>query len=161
MRHTHQDEGKREKGKVMKRPGAMALSSVCFLLFAFYLFPFFFAHALALTNQREWSGAAAQEKEEIDIRGQITNIRRADQDVDNRLLGAILIEGVKEADTRFDKASVRVTKETRIFDERETERKQVSFDTLKTGQKVSAQFVGPVMESYPVQANAGEIIILK
>ena len=143
-------KGKRKKVKVRNKMRVRALASVCFLIFAFYLFPFSFAHALA-----------AQEKEEIDIRGQITNIRRADQDVDDKLLGAILIEGVKEADTRFDKASVRVTKETRIFDGRETERKQVSFDTLKTGQKVSAQFVGPVMESYPVQATAGEIIILK
>jgi beta-N-acetylhexosaminidase len=132
----------KETGRNKMRVKASA--SVCFFIFAFYLFPFTFA----------------QEKEEIDIRGKITNIRRADRGVDDTLLGAILIEGVKEADTGFDKASVRVTNETRIFDERETERKQVSFDALKTGQKVSARFVGPVMESYPVQATAGEIIIL-
>jgi hypothetical protein len=132
-----------------KQTEANALTLILFLPFAFCLFTFAFAHALA-----------AQEEEEIDIRGKITNIRRADRDVDDNLLGAILIEGVKEADTGFDKASVRVTKETRIFDERETGRKQVSFDSLKAGQKVSARFVGPVMESYPVQATAGEIIIL-
>jgi len=96
----------------------------------------------------------------VDIRGEITNIHRADQVVDHELLGNVLIEGVKEANTQFDKASVRVTNETRIFDERGTERKQISFDDLKTGQKVSARFVGPVMESYPVQVTAGEIIIL-
>ena len=152
------EKSKRQKVKVMKSTKAMVLGSVCFLLFAVYLFPSTFANALAFAYQHELTGASAQEK--VDIRGEITNIHRADRDVNHKLLGNILIEGVKEADTQVDKASVRVTHETQIFDERGTERKQVSFDDLKTGQKVSARFVGPVMESYPVQATASEITIL-
>lgn len=145
----------------MKRPKAISFGAVCFLLFAFYLFPFNLARALAFAYQRELPGASAREKKKVDIRGKITNIHRADQDANHQLLGNVLIEGAKEADTQVDKASVRVTHETRIFDGRGKERKQVSFDDLKAGQKVSARFVGPVMESYPVQATAGEIIILK
>jgi endonuclease/exonuclease/phosphatase family metal-dependent hydrolase len=107
--------------------------------------------------------AGTQREDEADIRGRITNIHRArsDNGGSDKLLGNVLIEGVKEADTNFDKASVRVTNETRIFDQRGKERKQVSFDDLKTGQKVAARFNGPVMESYPVQATAVEIVILK
>jgi endonuclease/exonuclease/phosphatase family metal-dependent hydrolase len=102
----------------------------------------------------------AQSSERIDIRGQITNIRRASADGD-KLLGTILIEGKKEADTNVDKANVRVTNETQIFDARGKERRPVSFTNLKIGQKVAARFIGPVMESYPVQATASEIVILK
>ncbi|MGB7921608.1 MAG: endonuclease/exonuclease/phosphatase family protein [Pyrinomonadaceae bacterium] len=110
--------------------------------------------------------AAAQAEDEADIRGSITNVRRAHDDDDKgdsrsaKLLGTVMIEGVKEADTNFDKASVRVTNETRIFDRRGKERKQASFDDLKPGRKVAARFTGPVMESYPVQATASEIVIL-
>ena len=146
---------KRQKMKVMRRSKTMATGAACFLFFAVYVLPF------TLAYQHELSGASAREKGKVDIRGKITNIHRAGQDVDDKLLGSILIEGAKEADTEFDKASVRVTNETRIFDERGRERRQVSFYSLKTGQKVSARFVGPIMESYPVQATASEIIILK
>ena len=108
------------------------------------------------------NAATRQGEDEVDIRGKITNIHRANTDGGNdKLLGSVMIEGVKEADTEFDKASVRITNETRIFDQRGKERKQASFDALKTGQKVEARFTGPVMESYPVQATAGEIVILK
>lgn len=102
-----------------------------------------------------------QRQDEADIRGNITNIHRGGDAAGNdKLLGTIMIEGVKEADTNFDKASVRVTNETRIFDRRGKERKSASFETLKTGQKVAARFIGPVAESYPVQATASEITIL-
>lgn len=138
----------------MNKPKTMALGAICFLLAALYFFPFNFAH------QRGFLITSAREKGKVDIRGKITNIHRADRDADHQILGNVLIEGVKEADTQVDKASVRVTNETRIFYKRGKERKQVSFDALKTGQKVSARFVGPVMESYPVQATAREIMIL-
>lgn len=146
--------------KVGVKPKAMVSGAFCLLIFAFLLLPFSLSHALVLVSQRASSGASQREEEKVDIRGQITNIHRADQDVDHQMLGSVLIEGVKEADTQFDKASVRVTNETQIFDGRGSERKQVLFDDLKTGQKVSARFVGPIMESYPVQATASEIMIL-
>lgn len=130
--------------------------SIGLLLFAFYLLPFAFAHARQVNLD-----SGAQGEDQADIRGNITNIHRARIDGgDDQLFGTIMIEGVKEADTNFDQASVRVTNETRIFDERGKERKQASFDTLKTGQRIAARFVGPVAESYPVQATASEIIIL-
>lgn len=102
-------------------------------------------------------------KEKMDIRGKITHVRRAEPGgaVDDRLIGSILIEGVKEPDTKFDRASVRVTDETKIFVQRDKGRRQASFDDLRAGERVEARFTGPVMESYPVQANASEIVILK
>jgi endonuclease/exonuclease/phosphatase family metal-dependent hydrolase len=94
-----------------------------------------------------------------DIRGKITSLNRANAERE-RVVGTLLIEGVKESDTNVDRASVSVTKETRIVDRRGKERGTATFDDLKTGQKVEVRFLGPVMQSYPVQATASEIVIL-
>ena len=94
----------------------------------------------------------------VHIRGNITMISR-DQAGD--VLGRVRIEGVLEEGTQFDKAIVSVRKETRILEQQQGRLRSVSFDDLKVGQKVEARFQGPVAESYPVQARAAEIVILK
>jgi Protein of unknown function (DUF3221) len=172
------------KAKVMNKSKASlnVSGSIALLFFAFYLWPFSFTHArvsqtletgraskirfaTAMPYEALWVklnlNSGTHRQDDADIRGNITNIHRAgDATGNDKLLGTIMIEGVKEANTNFDKASARVTNETRIFDRRGKERKPASFDTLKTGQKVAARFVGPVAESYPVQATASEIMIL-
>jgi hypothetical protein len=60
----------------------------------------------------------------------------------------------------IDRASVAVTAATRIVDARSGERRVVTVDALAVGQRVEARFAGPVAESYPVQAVAGEVVIL-
>ncbi|MBX3077530.1 DUF3221 domain-containing protein [Candidatus Obscuribacterales bacterium] len=37
----------------------------------------------------------------------------------------------------------------------------IKFDDLKVGQRVEAAFDGPVAESYPVQTNAGRLVVLR
>lgn len=98
----------------------------------------------------------------VDIRGNITSIHRADaQSQEEGTIGTVLIEGAIEEDTGFDKASVTITEETRIFEQEGQGRRAVTFEALQVGQRVEARFTGPVMESYPVQATAKEIVILK
>lgn len=97
-----------------------------------------------------------------DIRGTITDIYQADaQSREEGIVGSVLIEGVIEEDTEFDRASVTITDKTRIFEQKGQERLPVTFDSLKIGQRVQARFTGGVLESYPVQATASEIVILK
>ena len=55
-----------------------------------------------------------------------------------------------------DKAQVSVRDEVRILDRSGHAR---TFDDLRAGAIVSVWFFGPVAESYPVQANAGTIVI--
>ncbi len=88
---------------------------------------------------------------EADIRGTITHLDPA---------GSILIEGVTEQDTEFDRASVTVTAETRIYRLEEGNLLPATFASLQVGQRVQAAFTGPVMESYPVQATASQVVIL-
>jgi hypothetical protein len=73
----------------------------------------------------------------------------------------VLIEGEKEEDTRFDKASLTVTAETLLFIKQGKERKTAELADFKVGQKAEARITGPVMESYPVQAQAAEITVLQ
>jgi hypothetical protein len=92
------------------------------------------------------------------IRGSITN-RSAGAGGD--LVGSVLVEGQVEADTSFDKASIAVTAKTQIFEQVGSERRPATFEALQVGRTVEAWFEGPVAESYPVQATASAIVILK
>ena len=96
-----------------------------------------------------------------DIRGTISSLQLAAAGAQQDSLGSMLIEGPIADGTRFDKASVRITKETRIWEQQGAERRSSSTDALTAGQRVEARFTGPVAESYPVQATASEIVILR
>src|SRR5262249_31598130 len=97
----------------------------------------------------------------IDVRGKIINIDLAKGESHGKVLARALIEGAKEPDTQVDKAIVTVMAETEVFIKRGEERKPADFGALKVGQRVEARFIGPVRESYPVQADAAEITILE
>ena len=98
---------------------------------------------------------------EADIRGSITSIYKATEDSTGDIIGSILIEGNIEKDTEYDKASVTITKETRIFESKSGNLIKASFGSLKPNQRVQALFTGPVAESYPVQVRAKEVVILE
>jgi beta-N-acetylhexosaminidase len=101
------------------------------------------------------AGCAAQSGGEVDIRGRISGVDAGDNG-----LGTILVEGEVQEDTEYDKASVFVTKKTKIYRLENNQRIRVSFAALAAGQIVEVAFTGPVRESYPVQADAAEILIL-
>jgi hypothetical protein len=114
--------------------------------------------ALALTAACLLEDAQSFSSSEVDVRGAITRIEREGR---GKILARILIKGVKEPDTRGDKAFVDVRDETELFIKREGERKPAEFAALKEKQRVEARFKGLVRESYPVQATAAEITILE
>ena len=98
------------------------------------------------------AGATAQQRK-IDIRGKITALY-----ADRTGTGTVLIAGTDRAETSNDKASVRVTARTRIVN---STGEKISFASLRTGQPVEASFTGPVAESYPVQAVAATIRVVR
>ena len=89
-----------------------------------------------------------------DIRGAVTAITPAGE---GQALGTLRIEGGRQADTRFDKAVVTVTRGSRIRQEGGGE---LTFQDLALGDRVEARFEGPVRESFPVQADAAEIVLV-
>jgi hypothetical protein len=92
----------------------------------------------------------------VDIRGTITNIQQTDGRVNS-----VRIEGTLEADTAYDKAVITITDQTRILKQEGQEHVPAAAEELKVGQRVEARFIGPVAESYPVQATANKIVILE
>jgi hypothetical protein len=98
-----------------------------------------------------------------DIRGRIEKINPAKPATGNKeTLGTLLVEGDSNDKPRFDKAIVRVTTSTGIYRLRGQEREKLSFNELKKGDRIEARFVpGPVLMSYPVQATAAEITVIR
>lgn len=95
-----------------------------------------------------------------DIRGKITEIRRATTENEERLIGTVLVDADKNSSV--DKANLIVTRKTRIFKQQDGERIQIGFDELKVGERLEASFVeGPVIMIYPLQVAVTEIVILE
>lgn len=90
--------------------------------------------------------------EKVDIRGRITNVVNNADNVE-----AILVEGELEEDTGYDKASIKITTETEIY----KGTTGASANELQEGVTVEAIFTGLVAESYPVQATAKVIRIIR
>ena len=102
------------------------------------------------------------EVSEVDIRGTITEVNRIESpgNGSSAILGAVLLEGMVEEDTRYDKASITITRETAIFEQRGTELQSANFEDLVVGMRAEAAFAGPVRETYPLQGTAAELVIL-
>lgn len=94
-------------------------------------------------------------KEDIGIRGQITEVSKND----SGKITSILVEGKVEQDTAYDKASVFIGEKTKIY--KNDTKAELKAADLKEGTKVEAVFEGPVRESYPVQADASIIRIIE
>ncbi|GIP32088.1 DUF3221 domain-containing protein [Paenibacillus sp. J2TS4] len=77
------------------------------------------------------------------------------------LLGTVTVEGKLEQDTSYDKAGISIRKSTKIYKKAGGKLVAAHFKDLQAGSEVEVTFTGPVAESYPVQAIAEEIVILR
>ncbi len=107
------------------------------------------------------SAVCAQASTAPDIRGRITKFNRSDAQTNN-LLGNILVERDADARGEYDKADVKITAQTRIFNQTDREKRtMLKIDALKLDQRVAVRFApGPALLTYPIQVGAAEIIIL-
>ena len=76
--------------------------------------------------------------------------------------GAVTMLVVADPDvaSSVDRAWVRIASTTTVWAPAGEDRTELTVDDLAEGQRVAVRFVGPVAESYPVQATAGEVEIL-
>ncbi len=102
--------------------------------------------------------AMAANKRKPDIRGSITSVSITDQ---TKNLGHMRVEGKVESDTGFDKAMIRILAVTKLEKIEKGKPMPASISEFKEGCLVEAGFEGPVAESYPVQANAGWVLLLE
>ena len=117
--------------------------------------------ALVAASLAWLAGQGKAQPAKLDIRGAITKATPASEEQKSKgMLGTIRVEGPKALNSNSDKALIRVTDKTKLEKRVDGQWKPAVFDDLKVGAKVEATFVGPVMESYPVQATGGTIQIV-
>jgi hypothetical protein len=92
------------------------------------------------------------------IRGKVSSLTVVKA---KRLVGVMSVDGKKEKDTEHDRASVKLTPTTKFYKWVDGKKKDAKVADVKKGSVVQCNFVGPVAESYPVQATAGEVLILE
>ena len=92
---------------------------------------------------------------EPDFTGLVTEIINIG---DNKISGQILVES--EADGFVEKYVVTIKDETPIFEQVGDELHQIHFEVLDTPQQVQIWFAGPVMESFPMQVTAQQVVII-
>jgi beta-N-acetylhexosaminidase len=86
------------------------------------------------------------------IAGRITNVQQSGERI-----GTVRVEAQPGDTAGSAKAVVRITQGTTVI--RAPAPGTAEFTALRAGQWVRVWFVGPVLQSYPVQANAGTIVI--
>lgn len=95
-----------------------------------------------------------------DLVGQILEIYQAGPSgTENDQLGAILVKGVMQGGAQDALVTVAITEGTQLWQEEGQVRQPVNFDSLTVDQRVLITFRGPVAESYPMQAAAGEVVV--
>ena len=102
-------------------------------------------------------GGVCQPRGGVDIHGTVTDVQRT-ATPGGEVLATVRVEGSKDANTQYDKASIRITRATRLSVEGSD--RGATLDDLAVGAVVEARFTGPVAESYPVQATAEEVVII-
>ena len=92
---------------------------------------------------------------EADFNGFITGVTN----VDNKdIVGSVAAES--HADKIVDKYVITVNKDTKLFRFDGMDYKEISFDDLEEKQTVEIWFSGPVMESWPMQTTAAQIVLV-
>lgn len=97
------------------------------------------------------------------VRGTVTAVYILDATAQDRgVVATLRVEGPAAEDVVADKADVSVTTDTRFYRLVDGKRAALEPDlaTIK-GTRVEVELVGPVAESYPVQATAGTVTILQ
>lgn len=90
----------------------------------------------------------------MDMRGRIVKISRVGTVL------TVLIEGFS-LDGTENRASVTVTERTPVFKERNMERQAAALEDIREGLQVQVKLKGPLQMSYPVQAQASQVLIIE
>jgi len=97
--------------------------------------------------------------QEPDLTGRVTDVQLV---AAGNVVGIVLVEAEVESEEGgfLDKYALTVTGQTALLQQKNGEPQRVGFDALAVGQTVQVWFTGPLKESYPVQVDAKQIVIL-
>lgn len=117
---------------------------------SFFIFFVIFTLILVGCNQ----SLGKNEENRIGIRGEIKQIAWND----DKEISHLYVEGIKEEDTDYDKANIKITDKTKFIQKGSNH--ELSETKLQQGMKIEVIFEGAVAESYPVQGTAKEVRIV-
>ena len=97
--------------------------------------------------------------QEPDLTGRVTDVQLV---AAGNVVGTVLVEAEVESEEGgfLDKYALTVTGQTALLQRKNGEAQRVGFDALAAGQTAQVWFTGPLKESYPVQVDAKQIMIL-
>lgn len=107
-----------------------------------------------------YGALCATGNEKADIEGKIIGICASEPPGGNITTDSILVDGLIAGNSKNQNISVRITKETKVMQKNGDNYLQLSFNDLKPGQKIMIRLKGAIIQSYPVQVTADEIILL-
>lgn len=96
----------------------------------------------------------------VDMNGKIVGLCSDNSQDDVKYINSILVEGSPTGGTDLQNISIIITKNTTIFHKYGKNLVKASIHDLQPGQKIEIRFTGSIIQTYPPQTNASEIIIL-
>jgi beta-N-acetylhexosaminidase len=104
------------------------------------------------------AGSGGPVASEADLGGEIVEVTPANE---GDVVGRVRVEAPVEGADRIDPYIVTVTDDTELYAQNAVgERQEIGFDGLTAGQRVDLWFAGPVRESYPMQVDAAQLVVL-
>ena len=91
----------------------------------------------------------------------VGRVETLDGAVRGQSIVTLMVRGTPREGATFDAASVRVTRDSKVFRGTRGHPSAAAPGDITVGDEVMVWFTGPVAESYPVQATAGTVLILE
>lgn len=104
---------------------------------------------------------SATGNDRVDMNGKIIGICDGNLQGECNSSYSVLVEGISTGKSENQNISVRITKNTTIVYKRGNMLVNATLVDLKPGQSIEVKFAGTILQTYPPQANASQIIILK
>jgi Protein of unknown function (DUF3221) len=91
------------------------------------------------------------------IKGSVVSVSHATA---GKFLGGLLLDGTREQNAAFAQVYASVRNTAQVYEKQGNECRAATFTSIKTGQRIQIQSTGTVLQSYPPQIEAVEIVII-
>ena len=98
--------------------------------------------------------------ERVDMSGKIIGLCSDDSVGDGQAINSLMVEGSTNGGTDNQSISILINKNTTISHKYGDNLVKASIDDLHPGQKIEVRFAGDMLQTYPPQINASQIIIV-
>ena len=107
-----------------------------------------------------YGALSATGNDTVDMNGKIIGVRQDNLQGDNNAPDSVLVEGAASGSYGDQNISVKLTKNTVVLHKQGNTLINASYNDLVPGTAIGIKFSGPLLQTYPPQTNASQIIIL-